>query len=296
MRISTGTIFDGLISDIRRNVEDLLEIQERLATGRKINRPSDDPVRVHRIIEYGETLSSMDQYMRNIDYAKDYLAVVDKVLGQATGILVRLKEIAVGQATATATAQTREYAAYEVGELYNQMVAIGNTRLGERYIFAGYLYTTQPFDTSGNYWGDTNETSLKIGAGNTFTYGFTGAKVFKGTGISGGVDVFTIISDFKTALENNDLSGIQASIDDLEDALDQMNSIRSEVGARMHRLSSQREINEGVKLELEILLSGLRDADITEVATALARRETTLQALYRGASRIFELNIFNFIR
>ncbi len=296
MRISTGMIFDSLVSDIRRNVEDLFNLQERLASGKKVNAPSDDPVGVHRLLRYRETISSMDQYMRNIDFAKNYLSSVDGVLSQAGNILLRLRELAVSQATGTASAETRKYASYEVGELYNQLIGIGNSKLGERYLFSGYLYTTQPFDTDGNYSGDTNETALKIGAGNTFTYGFTGAKVFKGTGLTGGIDIFTKVKDFKTALENNDLTGIQTAIDDMENAISQINNIRAELGARLNRLVSQEEMNGGIKLEMEKLVSSIEDADIAELATALARRETTLQALYTGASRIMGLNIFNFIR
>lgn len=296
MRISTGMIFNTLIRDLRENREALFKVQEMLSSGKKINRPSDDPVRVHRLLGYRETVSSLDQYMRNIDFAETYLSSVDGALSQAGNILIRLKELAVGQATGTATAETRMYTSYEVDELYKQLIALSNTRLGDRYIFSGYLYTTQPFDTNGNYSGDTNETSLKIGPGDTFTYGFTGAKVFKGTGLTGGIDIFTKIKDLKTALESNDLSGIQTAIDDLESAIDQINNMRAEVGARMDRLSSQRDVNDGINTEMKGLISNLEDADIAQVATALAKREITLQALYNAASRIFDLNIFNFIR
>ncbi|MBI5682835.1 MAG: flagellar hook-associated protein FlgL [Deltaproteobacteria bacterium] len=294
MRVTNAMLFDTASRDISRTSEDILKTQEMLA-GKKVNRPSDDPVAMSNILDLRKVLARVTQYSRNVQSAQGYLTNAESSLSSVENTLSRLRELAVSQSSGTATAATRLSTASEVNDLYDELLAIGNTSVGGRYIFSGYKFTTVPFDSSGAYSGDNNETALFTGESNQYTYGVTGNKVFRGVGISGGVNVYQIVDDFKTALTSNDITGIQDAIDELDDAGTQITNIIAQIGARGNALGSQADYLDSFTAELEILVSGIEDADITKVATDLALQQTTLQALLTVAARVDELNIFKFI-
>ena len=296
MRVTNSMLFNSLSKDVSKSDERLLDTYEQLSSGKKVNKPSDDPLAISGILLYRKTISENEQYMRNIDSAQNYLANSETSISDVNGILSRLKEIAESEASDTENAESRLSASYEVSDLYDELVTIGNTKIGDRYLFSGYLYTTTPFDSSGTYSGDANETSLKVGPDTTFTYGLTGGKIFKGTGISGGVDIYQIVSDFKTALETNDTSGIRSAIDSIETGIDQSNKILADIGARLNRLETRKAEIDSYNMEAKIMLSGMEDADIAELSMNLSAQQTTLEALLTSIANVSQLSIFNFIR
>ncbi len=295
MRVTNNMVFSLLSRGLLKANEDIIDSYEKLSSGEKVNRPSDDPVAIPAILTYKDMLSQLEQYKRNVEFAESYLTNSESAIKEANNILSRLREIAVEEASDTVDASLRQNAATEVDELFNELISIGNTKYGDRYLFSGYLYTTQPFDSSGTYSGDNNESSLEISQDATFTYGLTGNKIFKGVGISGGIDIYQKVLDLKTALQTDDTTGIQDAIGDMDDAISQIDDMLSEIGARMSRLSSRKTEIESFTSETEILLSGVEDADLTDVAVDLAQQQTSLEALQAATAKALNMTIFDFI-
>jgi len=93
------------------------ELMEKMASQKTINRPSDDPLGMSRILTYRKSQASAKQYSENIDSSKAWITMTESKLTGANDLLVRAKEIALSQTTATASAETREIAAVEVQQL-----------------------------------------------------------------------------------------------------------------------------------------------------------------------------------
>jgi len=289
-------VLSTLFNDLSRTNNRLLNNYNQLASGKKVNTPSDDPLAVRGILQYKQIISDTEQYQRNIQHAEGYLATSESVLAGVTNTLSRLREIAVSQGTDTANTETRLDTSFEVGELFNELISNGNSKFGDRYLFAGYLSDTAPFSSSGVYGGDSNETALKIGPSTTFTYGTTGNKLFKGVGFTGGVDIYQIVQDFKTALEGDNTTNIQNAIGNLDSALNQVDKVTAQVGARINRVDAQKTSLDSFLLEATQLLSNAEDADFTSVTTELSLQQTTLEALLASSSKVNTLNIFKFLR
>ncbi len=296
MRVTNKMLLSTLFNDISKTNTRLLKSYAQLASGKKINTPSDDPLAVHGILQYKRVISDTEQYQRNIQHAEGYLATSEAVISETTNNLSRLRELAVSQATGTATPETRLDTSFEVGELFKELISTGNSKFGDRYLFAGYLSDTSPFNSAGVYGGDNNESALQIGPLTNFTYGTTGNKLFKGVGFAAGVDIYQIVQDFKTALEGDNTTGIQTAIGNLDNALNQVDKVTAQIGARINRIDTQKASLDGFLLEAQQLLSNAEDADFTSVTTELALQQTTLEALLASSSRVNSLNIFNFIR
>ncbi len=294
MRVTDRLLLDGLTRNLQRNSSELFRLQNIVSTGKKINKPSDDPVSLSKILEYDELISRSDQYTENIDHAIGFLGVSDSTLSGVGDILIRAKELAVAQGNDTMNANDRQSASIEVQNLFEELVQLANTKLGDRYIFSGYKTQTEPFSTAGAYSGDSGEIMVAVGPDATIQTNLPGDSLFKGAG--GGIDIFTLLNDLKTNLENNDGDQIRSSLDSFDTASDIILNGRGDIGARLNRLDSTMSNTEDLKLEIKNLKSGLEDADIIKAVSDLAMQQNVLEASKASSARIVELTLLDFLR
>ncbi|HHW42807.1 MAG TPA: flagellar hook-associated protein FlgL [Desulfotomaculum sp.] len=156
MRITHGMIAGHLVSAIQLNLEGLVKSQERMSTGKKVNRPSDDPSGTSQIMAVMTDLSTTRQYLRNIQDGLSWLNQGDATMGDATGLLHQARTLAVQGANGTLTRDDMALLSQQVDGIIDSMVNVGNASLGGKYIYAGTNNNYPPFeraksfDSSGN--------------------------------------------------------------------------------------------------------------------------------------------------
>jgi flagellar hook-associated protein 3 FlgL len=165
MRVSETMKFRTMTDNLFKVQNSYNELMEKMASQKTINRPSDDPLGMSRILTYRKSQASAKQYSENIDSSTAWITMTESKLTGANDLLVRAKEIALSQTTATASAETREIAAVEVQQIIEQMRTLANSQYGDRYLFSGTKVDEAPFSSS--------ESAAAIGAaaaasGNTF--------------------------------------------------------------------------------------------------------------------------------
>ena len=153
MRVSNQMLFDANLAQMQRLTEGLFRLQEQLSTGRKINRPSDGPVAYGQILNDEAALARNDQFLRNISRAQSSLNVADGALDTLKDQLIRANELAVQLRSGQYSAADRAATARELREIYDQIIAVGNTYYDGRYVFAGAKTDTKPFVEHGRYIG-----------------------------------------------------------------------------------------------------------------------------------------------
>ncbi|HHL39964.1 MAG TPA: flagellar hook-associated protein 3 [Deltaproteobacteria bacterium] len=294
MRISSTSAYNTMIADILERQEAVFEANQRLSTGRRVNRPSDDPVNTPEILNSRSVIASLDQYERNIQSGLTYLSRAEKTLDSVKSVLTRIEEIAVSQATGTVDAASRQNAATEVQQLLADLIGYGNTTDADGdYIFSGYLTDTPAFDSSGTYQGDSNKYSISFGFNKTMTVGVNGNEVFKGG--SSGTDIFTAVSDLAAALNSDDTAGIQSALADIQSGYDQVSNAVADIGGRVSRLENALSDIDVYRVELRSSVSDIEDADMAEVISEISLNQYALEAAMRAASRLLEVNFFNLL-
>lgn len=170
MRVSDAQIYRAITINLQNSTARTMELQNRLSTGSRLNRPSDSPIDYTKRMEYNTTLSKTKQYLRNIENGQVNMSIAENILGEGVTLLMIAKEKAIAQATASATTETRQIEAIEIENIANQLAFIGNTQIGDKFIFSGFKTDTQPFNTAsrGTYTGtaiDPVTTPVVINAG-----------------------------------------------------------------------------------------------------------------------------------
>ncbi|MBO9665318.1 MAG: flagellar hook-associated protein FlgL [Bdellovibrio sp.] len=178
--------FNQVNQNLGKNRSDMSDLQNQAATQKRINKPSDDPLASARVLAARTEEHGNAQFIKNINTAKSFLEFSDQSLGELSDILVRAKELAISQSNdASGNSETRMVTAAEVEQIYNQAVQIGNRKLGERYVFAGFKTQTAPFDHSGEYFGDDGDMKVQTQKDSFVAMNIAGNKVFLGRGLDG---------------------------------------------------------------------------------------------------------------
>lgn len=163
MRVSDKMSFQQVNSNINKNRLEMNTLQNEASTQKKVNKPSDDPVAATRVLKQRTEIHGMDQFMKNITAAKNFVEYSEQSLADLTEVLMRAKELALSQAGDTgANEETRNVVAAEIEQLFNQSVQIGNRKLGDRFLFGGFKTTSPPFTPTGEYRGDHGEMKIPI--------------------------------------------------------------------------------------------------------------------------------------
>lgn len=137
-RVSQRSMFDNYISNMNNTLSKLMESNMQSSSQKQVNRPSDDPVGMARILNYRASLSTNKQYQKNVGQANSWLKLADAALLQVSTLLTRFKELAQQARTGTQTADNREQTSYEMRELFKQLITVANTESEGRHIFAGH--------------------------------------------------------------------------------------------------------------------------------------------------------------
>ena len=144
MRVTNRQLSNIVRQSLGDNTTKLLKAQEKVATRKSVNRPSDDPEAMGRILGYRTTLSSIEQYSRNIDQAKIGIEYSEMQLEEVCDQLRTAKGL-LSMDPGSADEAVRQQTADDVQDIYDQLLAIANTKLGDNYIFAGHQTDTEPF-------------------------------------------------------------------------------------------------------------------------------------------------------
>lgn len=291
-------MFEQLNANMRSSQDALYEANQLVTTGKKINKPSDDPTSTAKVLEYDAIISNIDQYNRNIESVQTRLNLTQTCLAAGVTVLEQIQGADAGKSASSASAADRQQIATTVSNFLSQLVDVGNTKIGEGYIFSGYGGNADPFDASGNAVGNiSGDIKVPINKGLTINSNSPGDRVFKGVGITGGVDVFKAVTDYITALNNNDTPGIQTAKDDLIKAKNQLNNQSSDVLARMGSIGAVKDQLTGVQATISKALSKEQNVDMNSAVTDFRAKEMALEAARSASARVLNMaNLFDFLK
>jgi len=146
IRITQGMLYSQALGDVQNSLFRYSRLQTEVATGRRINRPSDDPAAALRILPLRNDLRSLDQMVDNVALARETLNTGAASLEDGSALMQRIRELTTQAANGTLSAGDRSSIGAEVEQLLNQLVGIGNSRRGDKYLFGGTENGDPPFD------------------------------------------------------------------------------------------------------------------------------------------------------
>lgn len=287
MRVATRTMYDLVKYNLATTTEAMSQANKVVSSGKRISRLSDDPVGLTQALDIKSTLAGLEQLGRNISMGKSWLSAAEGALTHVQELVSDAKVLCIQMGTDTVNADQRQSAALQVQNMLDEVISLANTQIEGRYIFAGQDTGTAAFDSDGNYQGDDTPFSVKIGQDTTIAVGGDGQALFDG--------IISTMQTLKTNLENDDMTGIQTSMDLLDDAFDHVTANISDIGSKMVRMDIKENILQDLEISHTERLSKIEDADITEAITDLSAKEIAYQAALASSSKLMELSLVDYV-
>lgn len=200
MRVSTNQTQQVAVNAMLEQQAKLSKVQEQVATGRKISKPSDDPVAAAKVVNLNDVLRKTEQFKSNISIARSQLSLEEGALAHTGDIYHRIRELALEANNATQTNETRRYIADEVSQLNDELLSLANSTdsTGE-YLFSGNKGKFKPFarnDSGGfDYFGDDGQRMVQIGPKRRIAVNDSGNRIFRE--IRDGNGYFTVLDSPK---------------------------------------------------------------------------------------------------
>ncbi len=293
MRVANTTIYEMVKFNLGNITEELNKASNVVSTGKRINNLSDDPVGLNQALIIKSTLANIEQMDRNIAFGKTWLVASESAMNHVQDLISDTKSLCIQMATATTSSAGRASAAVTVQNTIDQMVSLANTELNGRYIFAGSKTDTTPFDQDGTYNGDNNPFTINIGRNSTVQVGSDGEAVFGTAGQDN--DIFKTLEDLKTALTNDNVSGIQNAMTRLDNHFDHISTKISDLGSKMIRMEIKGNILQTMDIANTERLSNIEDADITEAIIELKQKELAYQAALASSAKVMNLSLIDYL-
>lgn len=208
MRVTHTMQFNAALTTIQKQQSRLLRAQEEAASGKKVLRPSDDPVSTRRILDLRQDLTALEQFQRQRDTLTASLGATENALAGIETALLRAKEIALNGASSSVSAADRDILAQEVRQLFDQVVQLGNADLDGRFLFAGRANTQPPFTAAGAFTGDSHAVQLSIDTHQTLETNIIGSE-FLASDLRPALDLTTPMSSLHRGTTAVPLGSIQ---------------------------------------------------------------------------------------
>ena len=307
MRVTQNMMSNIFVRNIQKQTEAMLQRQEQLASQKRINRPSDDPAGMARVLDGRSSLAAIDQYVENIKQGKTRLEITETTLEQVDDLVQQAGDLARANSGEEITADQREFAAENIKEIYDHIMQLANSRFGGRYMFAGYQTDEAPFtrdadgtastadDYTATYHGDTGSFQIPIADNIKVSVDADGRNYF-GDGASG---LFSELQKLINGLENADLAAgtaqIRETVDPLEAAHVQIMNKRSEGAPKQYRLEASEQYWTNFKSKVQEAMGRDEDADITRVAVELNNLKTAYETSMAAAAKIIQRGLVDFL-
>lgn len=289
MRITNNALVNNLKRDISNNIKKMEKLQNQLATGRRINKPSDDPVGVVDSLRLSTRIRENEQYQENAKDAKSFLSTTDDALGVLNSALNRVYELCVYGSNGSLSNDERQEIAVEVEQIIEEIEIVANTTYGDKYIFGGTNTTQETFD--GTTWNDNNEKiKYEIGKGIAIPVNITAQEVFKEK------DMFGVLKNVADHLRSDNVDALGGSdIKDIQDNFDQVLKCRAQAGAKVNRLEMTLSRLKDQEINYKELQSEVDGVDPAELIMDLKNQENVYRASLAVGAKVIMPTLVDYL-
>ena len=301
MRVTSNMSADNSLYNIQQGRAKLDRLQELTSSGSNVNKPSDDPINSRLLLDIGDKLKAGDQYLSNIKKSTTWQQFTNTALTGMSEIMCLAKQQMATISNGSSDATMRQNTVSQLQALKQQMVDMGNMQLGDQYIFGGAINSTKPFSGTAPYYaGDETALNVEIGNSTTQQMNIPGNQVLTAdTAVSqpyGTTNIFKAFDDLITAVNANDVPGIQAGSQALEDGANQISNAQSDVAARLTRLDNMTKMNQNTKNTLETVYGNTQNVDYAKLAVQLNQQKIAFEASLSATAKLSQMSLLDYLR
>lgn len=311
MRITTGMMKDNYLKCLSRNMSTMVGLQYQMATGKRLNKMSDDPVDAMSLMQFRVKLYRNEQYRQSVESGLTWLQQTESSVSELNEVLKSAYEAVIQMSNDWLGDDDKDAAAELIGQLRDHVLTIGNAQSGTQYIFGGYNTKKTPFtvDSSGKllYNGldlmdDTNPALIEESKANiAYEVGFNLRMNVSVNGVQllgmGEDNIYTVLDNLYNALESGaPADELTAYAGKLQDAQSHVLAVLGDIGGRVNRLELIFNRYEEDQLMYTDIKSKLEDVDQAEALMNFKMAEYVYNAALQVGSKIVQPSLVDFLK
>jgi flagellar hook-associated protein 3 FlgL len=300
IRVTQNILTQRVLTNLRDQNRRILGLQTQLATGQRINRPSEGPLAARLAVGIRREIQRNEQYIENINTTSPFLQSTATTTQSLIDIYQRVRELTIQGGSETNGPQQRAAIAEEINQLLDQVFSTANQRTNGRFLYSGTRTRQAPFEatrdaegriTAVDYVGNDNAIRIAVAEGVELRANETGRQVFLNN-----QDIFQNLIDIRDDLLSGNTADLtNARLAEIGVAEEQILNSLARTGATQNRLERIDSDTRDFNFQLQETLSNTLDADFAEVIVNLNQESNALQAALNGAARIIQPSLLNFL-
>jgi flagellar hook-associated protein 3 FlgL len=291
MAVPDLTLFNSLAYALDGTTSNLQEIQTQIASGKKVNQPSDDPnaYAAAQILNAQSSAASNDLVLAQ--QVQSQLSTADSALSNVTNSIDSAISIATQGSDASMNTSTMATLGSQVQSLLRQVIGAANSQYGGSHLFAGNQVQAAPYDSSGNYSGDNGSNFVTFSNGTKAQTNFDGKSIFGDSG-SGLIGALTSLA---SALNSGNKAAVAATLTQLQTGLDTIASTRGTLGINLNSVTALVNDANNQSTTLQASISNLVGVDVAQAAAQEQEALLQQQALISLGSNLGKLPLVNIL-
>ncbi|MGO9873290.1 MAG: flagellar hook-associated protein FlgL [Acidimicrobiia bacterium] len=289
-RVSDLTLSQNAIQSLQASLSQVSVLQNEASSGKKLTKPSDDPVGIGEALTLQASLNRNTQLTTNINDAEGWLGTTGSTLGQVVTQLQQVNSLVIQAANSSNGQTANDAIANQIDQIRQSLIGLANTQYNNRPLFGGTTAGTAAYDSSGNYVGISAPVQRTIAPGVQVQVNVNGNTAF-GTP---GSDVFSTLNQISAAIQAG--TPLDTLSTQLQTQLQQVESVQAQVGATYSRVETTGTQNTTNATTTQTNLSNVEDADMSQVLMDLQSQETTYQSALAAAAKAIQPSLASFLQ
>ena len=285
------------VSAMNRTLSGLDRVERQLSSGRRFERPGEDPEGAARVLRIARRQGDIATYTENVEAGRGMLSRAESAVVGLSGVLNSARSLALKMSDSFYDGERTGQVNLAEG-LIDSALDLLNTSYDDMFIFGGFANAQPPYeiDNAGvpQYNGDDGLMQLDVSDGARSQVTIDPQVQFNGD--EGGENLLDLLVDLRNAMENDSQGDVADTLNRFESAVSRLSQTTSEIGTLYQRLEVHESINEVQDVELERLRSIVEDTDYAEAAATMSLRQTAYQASLAATARVQGMSLLNFMR
>jgi flagellar hook-associated protein 3 FlgL len=295
------TTFNAMYREAGAGIETastrLSEFQRQVSTGKRLEKPSDDPSGTATAIAERGELASVERYNRSATSVGSKLTVIDTLLTDMVDKLTNASTAVMAARGSSQSQAQREAAAQQLESVKASLFDDFNASFQGSYVFGGASVKTQPYVKDGAgvvqaYAGSTNEVQVDIDRNRSVKVAMNGDTMASG----GGQDIFGVMDELITAARAGDNDVLGAGIDKLKDAMQRVTTTQSRVGADMNTIDDQKLRLAQMKLAATARIDKVEAANLAEAISGMKQSEAAYEAALGAVGAVTRVSLMDYLK
>ncbi|HEX6458479.1 MAG TPA: flagellar hook-associated protein FlgL [Thermoleophilaceae bacterium] len=303
IRITQNMVSARVLTDLQNVSNQLSQTQEKLASGKQLTKPSDDPFAVSQALSYSNDLEGTQQFERTVQDATGWANQTETALSSINSAAQRARTLLVQAGNDTNSTTDRSDIADEIDQLIETIKGDANVQYNGQYVLAGASTSSAPYALGGSppddtYHGDSTGVYRQIGPGVSVQINTAGSTVL-GNGVAGDGGLISVLRGIAQHLRSGTATDADAlrttDLASLDASLDTISSARAVNGATTNRLSSASDRLSEIEQSTTSLLSNTQDADMAKTMIDFSMQQTVYQSALRAGANIVQASLLDFL-